>query len=257
VRSSKKTIVAAAAMTLSLAGLTACGGGSEGGKDKPSASASASPAADKADLEGIPAVVAVVDDEEITKDEFVTVYENQFQQASQSAQMSGEPLDQDALKKETAEGMVSNQLLVAEADRRSFKASDADVDKALAGYAEESGAGSLEAYLKGLADQGLDEAQVRSEVTSQLKLDQLLAEEAGTKKPTKAELQALYDQAVAQQAQTQGQGQGQAEAPAQEIPPFEEVQDELVEQAQSQKESAAAETLLTTLREKATVTVNL
>ncbi|MET1037771.1 MAG: SurA N-terminal domain-containing protein [Aeromicrobium sp.] len=244
-----KTIVAGVAMTLSLAGLAACGSDSEG-KDAPKASAT--PAAAEADLKGIPAVVAVVDDQEISKDDFVTAYENQFQQASQSAQMTGEPVDQDALKKQTADGLVSNKLLLAEAEKRKFTASAADVDKALAEYAEQSGAGSLEAYLKGLADQGLDEARVRSEVTSQLKLDQLLADEAGDKKPTKAELQALYDAAVAQQAQS-----ATAEAPAQTIPPFEEVQTELKEQAQSQKESAAAETLLAKLREKATITVNL
>jgi hypothetical protein len=250
VRSSVKTIVAGVAMTLSLAGFAACGGGSDDAKDKPKASAT--PAAAKADLKGIPAVVAVVDDQEITKDEFVTAYQNRFQQATTEAQTSGQPVDQDALKKQTADGLVSNRLLLAEADRRKLTASDADVDKALAGYAQQSGAASQEAYLKTLADQGLDEAEVRVEVASQLKLDQLLADEAGSKKPTKAELQAIYDQAVAAQAQNGG-----AQDPAQAIPPFEEVQDELKEQARSTKQSAAGEKLLATLREKATITVNL
>jgi hypothetical protein len=250
VRSSVKIIVAGVAMTLSLAGLAACGGGSDDAKDTPKASAT--PAAAKADLKGIPAVVAVVDDQEITKDEFVTAYENRFQQATTEAQTSGQPVDQDALKKQTADGLVSNRLLLAEADRRKLTASEADVDKALAGYAQQSGAASQEAYLKTLADQGLDEAEVRVEVASQLKLDQLLADEAGSKKPTKAELQAIYDQAVAAQAQNGG-----AQDPAQAIPPFEEVQDELKEQAKSTKQSAAGEKLLATLREKATITVNL
>lgn len=249
-RSSVKTIVAGVAVTLSLAGLAACGGGSDDAQDTPKASAT--PTAAKADLKGIPAVVAVVDDQEITKDEFVTAYQNRFQQATTEAQTSGQPVDQDALKKQTADGLVSNRLLLAEADRRKLTASEADVDKAIAGYAQQSGAASQEAYLKTLADQGLDEAEVRVEVASQLKLDQLLADEAGSKKPTKAELQAIYDQAVAAQAQNGG-----AQDPAQAIPPFEEVQDELKEQAKSTKQSAAGEKLLATLREKATITVNL
>jgi hypothetical protein len=250
VRTSVKTIVAGAAMAFSLVGVAASGGGSDDAADKPKASAT--PSADKADLTGIPAVVAVVNDAEITKDEFVTAYQNRFAQATSQAQTSGTPVDQDALKKETADGLVSNRLLLAEADRRKLTASDADVDKALTGYVEQSGAESKEAYLASLAEQGLDEAAVRKEVASQLKLDQLLAEEAGDKKPTKAELQAIYDEAVASQAASGG-----AEDPTQTIPPFEEVQDELKEQAKSTKQSEAGEKLLAELRKKATITVNL
>ena len=251
-RTTVKTVVAGVAMSLSLAGLAACGGSDSGAKDADKPKASATPAAEKADLTGIPAVVAVVDGVEIPKDDFVAAYQNQFQQAQQEAQTSGQPVDQDALKKQTAESLVSNKLLVAEADRRKFTASEADVAKALDDYAKQAGAATTEAYLKTLADQGLDEAMVRSEVGSQLKLDQLLADEAGDKKPTEAELRAIYDQAVAQQAQA-----GTAEQPAQAIPPFEEVQDELTEQAKSQKQSEAAETLLTKLRKTAKITVNL
>ena len=247
---SVKTFAAGAAVAFSLVFLAACGSGSDDAKADPQASAT--PTAAKPDLKGIPAVVAVVDQQEITKDEFVTAYESRFQQATTEAQTSGQPVDQDALKKQTAEGLVSNRLLLAEADRRKLTASDADVDKALAGYAQQSGAASQDAYLKTLADQGLDEAEVRTEVLSQLKLDQLLADEAGDKKPTKAELQAIYDEAVAAQAKSGG-----ATDPTQAIPPFEEVQDELKKQAKSTKESAAGEKLLAALRKKATVTVNL
>lgn len=248
-RSSVKTIVAGVAVSLSLMGVAACGGSDSGGADKPKASAT--PAADKADLKGIPDVVAVVNDEEISKADFVAAYENQFAQAQQTAQTSGTPVDQDALKKQTADSMVSNKLLVAEADKRKFEASDADIDKAIADYATQAGAADAAAYLKTLAAQGLDEAMVRSEIGSQLKLDQLLAEEAGDKKPTKAELQAIYDQAVAQQDPTA------AKDPAQAIPPFDQVQDELKKQAKSQKESAAADALLEKLRKTAKITVNL
>jgi len=248
VRTSVKTLVAVVATTLSLAGLAACGSDSDA---DPKAS-SATPAADKPDLKGIPAVVAVVDGVDVTKADFVAAYKNQFAQALQEAQTSGQPVDQDALKKQTADSIVSNKLLIAEADKRGFTASDADITKALDDYAKQAGAADTAAYLKTLADQGLDEAKVQTEIGSQLKLDQLLADEAGDKKPTKAELQAIYDQAVAQQAQS-----GTAEAPAQELPPFEDVQDELKAQAKSEKESAAAEALLTELRKTATIKVNL
>lgn len=254
-RSSVKTIVAGVAVTLSLAGLAACGSDSDSAakpKASASASASATPAAEKADLTGIPAVVATVNDDKITKDDFVTAYENQFSQAQTTAQTSGTPVDQDALKKTTVDGLVSNRLLLAEADKRKFTASDAEVTKALDGYATQAGATDTAAYLKTLADQGLDEAEVRKEVSSQLKLDELLADEAGDKKPTKAELQAIYDQAVAAQAAS-----ATGEESASTIPPFDQVQDELKEEAKSQKENAAAEKLLTKLKKTATIKINL
>lgn len=249
-RSSVKTIVAGVAMSLSLVALAACGSSDSDAADKPKASAT-TPAADKADLTGIPDVVAVVNDEEITKADFVTAYENQFAQAQSTAATSGTPVDQDALKKETADGLVSNRLLLAEADKRKMTASDADVTKALDEYATQAGATDTAAYLKTLADQGLDEAEVRKEVTSQLKLDQLLTEEAGDKKPTKAELQAIYDQAVAAQAAS-----GET-AESSTIPPFDEVQDELKAEAKTQKQNAAGEALLTKLKKTATIKINL
>lgn len=249
-RSSVKTIVAGVAMSLSLVGVAACGGSDSGGSDKPKASAT--PAADKADLTGIPDVVAVVDGEKITKADFVTAYENQFAQAQSTAATSGTPVDQDALKTQTADGLVSNRLLLAEADKRKLTASDADIDKALTEYATQAGAADSAAYLKTLAGQGLDEAEVRKEVAGQLKLDQLLAEEAGDKKPTKAELQAIYDQAVAAQAAS-----GTEADASSTIPPFAEVQDELKAEAKSQKENAAGEALLTKLKKTATIKINL
>lgn len=249
VRRSAKALVAGVALTLSLTGLAACGSSDSDGASDPKASAA--PSAAKADVSGLPAVVAVVNGTDIPKKDFIAAYENQFQRAQQQAATSGTPVDQDALKKQTADGLVSNKLLVAEADQRKITATDAEVTTALDGYAQQAGAADTAAYLKTLADQGLDEAAVRAEVLSQLKLDRLLADEAGDKKPTKAELQAIYDQAVAQQDPTA------AADPAQAIPPFAEVQDELKQQAQSQKEAAAAEKLIAELKKTATITVNL
>ena len=119
---------------LSLAAATialgACGGGDSGSEtsgasEKPT-SQETSESSDKStegepDLEGIPDVVAEVNGEEVTKDEFVVLYEAQFQQATMQAQAGGEEPDEDALKEQTADNLVDTELLVQEAGDRGLR----------------------------------------------------------------------------------------------------------------------------------------
>ncbi|MGH3307966.1 MAG: hypothetical protein ACRDOX_09790, partial [Nocardioides sp.] len=105
----RTTIVLGHVLAAALLALTACGGsGSESDASGSEEKSSESPSADseqgpQPDLEGIPEVVAEVNGEEVTRDEFVSTYESQFQQASMQAQMGGEQPDEDALKKQVAE----------------------------------------------------------------------------------------------------------------------------------------------------------
>ncbi len=247
-----KTLAASIVLALSLGSLAACSDDSSDGSASDQKTSESGAAGSKADLTGIPATVAVVNGTEITKADFVTAYESQFQQATVQAQASGQPVDQDALKKETADGLANNELLLQEGERRSFTSSDADVDKALEDYAKQSGAGTSKAYLEALAGQGLDEDEVRSQLADQVVLDQLLADEVGDAKPSNKELRTIYDQAVAQQEQAGAAGQQ-----AQEVPPFDEVKDQLVEQATTQKKNEAAQGMIETLRKKAKITISL
>ena len=85
VRTTVGALAAAALLTL-----TACNaGGDDDSKASDDSSASADPSASSSadaaaepDLDGIPDVVAEVNGEEVTKDEFVPIYEVAFQQAA-------------------------------------------------------------------------------------------------------------------------------------------------------------------------------
>src|SRR5699024_9788986 len=68
------------------------------------------------DLEDVPDVVAEINGEEISKEEFEQVYTGQFQQASMMQEMTGEEVNEDELKQQIAEGMVSERLLVQESE---------------------------------------------------------------------------------------------------------------------------------------------
>lgn len=244
--------------------LSACGGGDGDADSSSKASSTASPkasasasadasdgasAAAEPDLDGIPDVVAEVNGEDVTKDEFVPIYEASFQQAAAQSQMSGQAPDEDALKKQTVDDLVDTELLSQEAESRGIEVSDDDVDAELETLATQNGMGSGEELLKAVAAQGVTEDQARAQVETQVMVEQLVADEDGPIDPTEKQLRAIYDRAKQQQAQAGDQ--------AQEIPPFAQVHDQLEQQARSQQIGKVAGTLVEKLRKDADITVNL
>jgi len=240
-----------------LLALTACGGdegsgssGSSGEQSSEKQSADSQQGA-KPDLSGIPEVVAEVNGEEVTKDEFVSTYEAQFQQASMQAQMGGgEPPDEEKLKKQTADGLVDTELLRQEAEDRGISVSDKQVDQKLTELAKQNQLGSAKAFLQALEKQGTSEEQAREQVETQVLVEGLVADEAGDVEPSEQELRKLYQQVKQQQAQS-GQKGGQ------KVPPFAKVKPQLEEQALAQKQGQIAQKLVDGLREDADITVNL
>ena len=201
-------LVAAAA----LLSLSACGGGSDSDECRQGrlrqrlARASPPPRTRQhgaePDLEGIPDVVAEVNGEEVTKDEFVPIYESTFAQAAAEAQTSGQAPDEEALKKQTVDDLVSTELLAQEAESRGIEVSDDDIDAELTDLAEQNQLGSAEELLAAVEKQGVTEEQARSQVETQLMVEQLVEDEDGPLEPTEKELRALYAQAKQQSGQS-------------------------------------------------------
>ena len=253
-----RTVLGALAATALLT-LSACGGGdSDSASTDQDTSASASPSDSSSpdasggaepDLDSIPDVVAEVNGEEVTKDEFVPIYESTFQQAAAQAQAGGEAPDEDALKKQTVDDLVSTELLSQEADARGIEVSDEDIDAELASLAEQNQLGSADELLAAVEKQGVTEEQARSQVETQLMVEALVVDEDGAIKPTDKELRAVYAQAKAQQAQSGQTGQ--------KIPPFAEVRDQLEQQATQQQVGQVAGTLVKELRKDAKITISL
>ncbi len=233
--------------------LTACGGDakdsdSKGTSEEPTAQETSAPGAD---LEGIPDVVAEVNGQEVTKDEFVAIYEAQLQQAAMEGQTTGQAPDEEALMKQTADGLVDTELLRQEADSRGISTTDAEVDDTLAGLAQQNKMASADEFLAALEEQGSSEEVVRGQIETQIVVERLVDDEAGSVEPTEAELRKIYDAAVRQQKQAGKQG---AQQP---VPPFAKVKTQLVERAKTDKQNNAAQALLVELRKDADITINL
>jgi len=204
------------------------------------------------DLEDIPNVVAEVNGEEISKEEFETIYTSQFQQMQMQAQMSGQELDQDQLKEQVAEGLIGQTLIIQEAEDRAFEASEEEINEVLDTLVEQSGLESQDALFTTLEEQGMDQEAVMDEVETQVKVDKLIAEESGDVEPTEEELQEAYDMYTQQMEQFSGDGEEEVE-----IPSFEEMESELVAQVEAQKESETYQTLVEELQSDADITNHL
>lgn len=251
---SKRTTTALGAVAAAaLFTLTACGGGGGSDAQADKADKSEEPTSQESsdggpDLSGIPDVVAEVNGEEVTKDEFVAVYETQFQQAAMQAQAGGEQPDEAALKEQTANNLVDTELLAQEAESRGISVSDEDVDAELESLAKDNQLGSVDELVAALDKQGVTEDQARSQVEIQLTVEQLVDDESGSAEPTEKELRTLYAQAK-EQALASEQGQ--------KIPPFAEVRDQLEQQAKSEEVGTVAQKLVDELRKDADITINL
>lgn len=239
------------AVSLSVAALAGCGSSGEDSGPavtSPPAEASQDGAPNTAD---IPDVVAEVNGETITKDDFVPLYETQYQQMMMQAQQGGQPVDEEGLKKQTAENLVSTKLLSQEADKRGIEASDDDVSTALDETAQASQM-SRDDFLAAMADQGMDEKKVHEELRTQLKIEDLIADEFGEFEVTDEEIGAAYQRAKDQQEQMASQSGQEAQ-----VPSLEEMRPQLEEQVKGEKSTEATQKFAGELRDKGDVTINL
>ena len=241
-------LVAAASMVV----LSACGGSGDSSSDATkdadsSESSSASPEAGGPDLTGIPDVVAEVNGEEVTKDEFVPLYQAAFQQAAAQAQTSGQAPDEEQIKKQTADDLVSTELLAQEAEARGIEVSDEDIDAELEVLAQQNQMASADELLAAIEKNGMSEDQARDQVETQVLVEQLVEDEGGSTTPSDKELRAIYAKAKQQAAGQEGQ----------KIPPYAQVKDQIAEQARTEQVGKVAQALLEDLRKDADITINL
>ena len=272
----KRLAAVSLSVTLSLVGLTACGGSDDttdsdaasssapAGSDDAAASSAPDPAAPDAmpepDLEEIPDPVATVNGQDVTKEEFVTYYESQFASAAGQAQMSGEEVDEEQLQEDTLEVVVDSVLLRQAAEEEGLEPSDEEVDTLLEELATGNGLESVDQFLEVLEQQGMDEETARREAASQLAIQAYVEQEAPVEEPTDEELRAYYDELVAQQEDAGGSeddASGTAAPQQPEIPEFDQVRDQLAQQLQSEEQAAATDELVAGLREDAEITSHL
>lgn len=255
-----RTALAAAATVLVVAGCGASGDddGENSAAGPQATTEQADPAgsgqdgrqADGPDLSGIPDPVAEVNGTPISREEFVSVFENQYRQMSMQSQMTGEPVDEEQLKQVASEGLVGSELLLQEARSRGLEVSQAEIDAELEQYAETNQV-TPDEFVSAMSEQGLDRQGVLDQIDRQLLVDKLLMDEFGEVEITDAEIEQAYQRVAQQQAAAAG---GQAGGG---IPPLDEVRGQIEEQLRAERQAASMQTFSEQLRETADVTVYL
>lgn len=200
------------------------------------------------DVDNVPDVVAEVNGEEITKEEFVSTFKGQLSKAAQQSQMSGQEVDQDQIKKQVAEGMVGQELLMQEVENRDIEGSEEEINKTVDNLVQQYGLESKDEFFSALEQQGMSKEDVMSQIETQTKIDQLVTNEYGEMEPTEKELKEAYEKVKSQQEQMGGNS---------EVPPYEEVKSQLKTQVKNQKVTESTQKLIQKLREEADVTINL
>src|SRR5690625_2025970 len=236
---------------LTIAVLSACGNKDDTGENN-AESGEQEVEMPEPDLENIPNIVAEVNGEEITKEDFVNTYQQQFQFQMMQAQMSGQESDEDDLKKQTADGMFGQKLLMQEANHRFSEVSEDDVDNVINNLIEQYGMESKEDMFAQFEEQGIDEKELMSEIETQVKIEQLIAEEAGDIEPTDEELQEAYEMMKAQHEEL-----AEEEDDNQVMPEFDEIKTQLKNQLKQQKETEIVQDIIKQLRDKAEITVHI
>lgn len=233
--------------------LAACSTADEAATDDGASTTQEQPAAAQPELDNIPDVVAVVNDQKITGDTFAESYKAQFQQLSMQAQMSGTEPNQDAMKKQAADMMVNSELLVMEADEQGFTAADEDVEAYLATMAEAQGLDSADALLSEFEAQGLSADRVRQDIQREVLIEQVI-ETLEVEAPSEDELRSMYDTQVEQLEAMNAQMDADQ---AQDVPSFDELKPQLTQQATAQQENAALAELIDELRSTADIEILL
>lgn len=198
------------------------------------------------DTSDLPDIVAEVNGEEINQEDFLMTYEPQFQQMAMQSQMTGEEVDEEELRQMVLDSMINNKLLIQEADEQGIEASQEEIDQLLTDLAQQNGLGSSDEFLAALEEQGTPEDEVMDQVAMQVKVDQLIANEAGDIDVSDAEVEEMYAQLEAQQEQSGG-----------ELPPLEDVRDEIEQEVINQQQNQFAQSLLEELRSDADYTIHL
>ncbi len=190
-----------------------------------------------------PAVVAIINGQEVSVAEF----EQSYKQAAAIATQQGyDPTTDTAVQKEVETQamtiLVNTTLALQAATAAGHVASSEAIDAAVREL--ETQFGSKEQLATALAGVGLDEAGMRADLAEQIMVDAFIAAspEWQAVAVTDEEVTAYYD-LVGEQMD--------------DIPPFEEVSEQIRSQLMSEKQQAATTALLDRLRSEATIEMKI
>lgn len=147
-------------------------------------------------------------------------------------------------KNQTIDSLVGQTLLLQEADKKSYKVSEADVNKQMDEIKKQF---KTEKELKAaLKQSGIDMKTLKTQITDDIKIKQYVEKEVPTGKITDEEIKQMYDQ-YAEQAKSAGQ----------EAPKLEEVKPQIEQSLHQQKQQENLAQQVEKLKKNATIDIKI
>ncbi|NYI66624.1 SurA N-terminal domain-containing protein [Spelaeicoccus albus] len=255
--------VALGAAACDTQGTSSGGSGGSGGSDKASASGQSDAASGQSGIQGKvkgSKTVATVNGEDIKGIDYNGMLQQLQTQAQQQSQQQGQqaaPMKGAALKqvkKQAIKALVSNQLILQDADKRGIEPSKDKVQKQIdATKKQYKTKKKLDAALK---SSNMTMKQFRSRTTDQVQVQAYEKKVIGPIHVSDAQVKKYYQQyaaqAKAQQAQQAQQGQ---QAQSSQVPPLKKVKPQIKQQLQQQKQQQELSKIVKKLKAKANVKV--
>ncbi|MBH0229491.1 SurA N-terminal domain-containing protein [Halobacillus yeomjeoni] len=232
----KKFLMTLSISTVAAFGLTACSSGDENAESdkKEEKTEQTEEQASESKAEG---PVAVVNGEEIPREDFNTRMERMKEQYSQMGMdMEGK---EDQLKKSIVDQMIGSELLIQSAEDAGIEVTDEELQKKYEEFTKRFE--NDEQLQKALKDNGTTEEEVKQQLKMQIKVDEYIADNTEIEVSEK-ELKQQYEAMKKQK---------------EDVKSFEEMKPLLKQQLQSQKEQQAVGKLVKELREEADVEVKI
>ena len=188
--------------------------------------------------------VAIVNDKEILGSDYNTALASI---QGQMQQMGQDPTSKEAaeqVKNQTIDSLVGQTLLLQEADKKSYKVSEADINKQLDEIKKQfKTEKEFEAALK---QSGMDMKTLETQIADDIKLNQYVEKEVPAGEITDEEIQKTYDQ-YAEQGKSTGQ----------EVPKLEEVKPQIEQSLQQQKQQEKLAQQVEELKKNAKIDIKI
>jgi hypothetical protein len=239
-------------------GLAACGDNEENSKEADTEKTNQEQTEQTAEMEEMQkkleeqhvdkeSTVAVVNDEDIKGEAYNTLLS---QTQMQYQQMGQDPTSEELapkLKESTIDSLIGQTLLLQEADKKGYEATDDEIQKEIdtlkSSYEDEA---QFEEILK---NNGLTMDELQSEVANNIKYTAFIENELTIEEVSDDDIKAYYDQYAEQSS-------GSEEAAAQ-MPEFEEVKDQIKQQLEQQKTQEVLAAEVEKLKENASIEVKI
>ena len=188
--------------------------------------------------------VAIVNDKEILGSDYNSALAST---QGQMQQMGQDPTSKEAaeqVKKQTIDSLVGQTLLLQEADKKSYKASEADINKQLDEIKKQFK--TEKEFEAALNKSGMDMKTLETQIADDIKLKQYVEKEVPAGEITDEEIQKTYDQ-YAEQGKSTGQ----------EVPKLEEVKPQIEQSIQQQKQQEKLAQQVQELKKNAKIDIKI